>query len=227
MSSSAFYFLMILVMIIGMLIQWNLKSKFKRYSKEMLTSGMTGAQVAQKMLYDNGINDVQVIPGKGTLTDHYNPATKTIKLSEGVYASNSVAAAAVAAHETGHAIQHAQGYAALRLRSAMVPVVTFASNLVTWILLAGIILINVFPSLLLIGIILFAATTLFSIVTLPVEIDASKRAIAWLDSSGVTTSQQLPQAQSALRSAAYTYVVAAIGSILTLLYYISIYSSRR
>lgn len=222
-----FYILIFVVMIVGMLVQWNLKRKFKRYSEELLDSGMTGAEVAQKMLLDNGIRDVQVLPTNGTLTDHFNPMDKTIKLSEGVYSSNSVAAAAVAAHETGHAIQHAYGYAPLKLRSALVPVVSFSSNLVSWILLAGILLINIFPHLLLIGIILFAATTLFSIITLPVEIDASRRAIAWLETSGITTSKQLPQAESALRSAAYTYVVAAIGSIVTLLYYISVYSSRR
>lgn len=227
MSPMVFYILMMVVMVLGMIIQWNLKRKFKRYSRELLTSGMTGAQVAQKMLYDNGINDVQVLPTTGTLTDHYNPTDKTIKLSEGVYESNSIAAAAVAAHETGHAIQHARGYAPLRLRSALVPVVSFASNLVSWVLLAGIILVNVFPQLLLVGIVIFALTTLFSVITLPVEIDASRRAINWLESSGITSSNQMPQAQSALRSAAYTYVVAAIGSIVTLLYYISVYSGRR
>lgn len=221
-----FYVLMMVCMVLGMIIQWNLKRKFKRYSQDILTSGLTGAQVAQKMLHDNGIYDVQVLPTSGTLTDHYNPADKTIKLSEGVYSSNSIAAAAVAAHETGHALQHAHAYGPLRLRSAMVPVVSFASNLVSWVLLAGIVLVNVFPKLLLIGIILFATTTLFSLVTLPVEIDASRRAIAWLEASGITASNQMPLAQSALRSAAYTYVVAAVGSVLTLLYYISIYSRR-
>lgn len=222
-----FYVLMVVVMLVGVVVQWSLKRKFKRYSEEMLASGMTGAEVAQKMLRDNGINDVQVLPTNGTLTDHYNPTNRTIKLSEGVYESNSVAAAAVAAHETGHAIQHAQGYAPLRMRSALVPMVSFASNIVSWVLLAGIVLVNVFPKLLLIGIILFAITTVFSIITLPVEIDASRRAVAWLESSGITTSRQLPQARSALRSAAYTYVVAAIGSIVTLLYYLSVYNNRR
>ncbi len=222
-----FYVLMVVVMLVGVVVQWSLKRKFKRYSEEMLASGMTGAEVAQKMLRDNGINDVQVLPTNGTLTDHYNPTNRTIKLSEGVYESNSVAAAAVAAHETGHAIQHAQGYAPLRMRSALVPMVSFAGNIVSWVLLAGIVLVNVFPKLLLIGIILFAITTVFSIITLPVEIDASRRAVAWLESSGITTSRQLPQARSALRSAAYTYVVATIGSIVTLLYYLSIYNNRR
>lgn len=222
-----FYVLMVVVMLVGVVVQWSLKRKFRRYSEEMLASGMTGAEVAQKMLRDNGINDVQVLPTNGTLTDHYNPTNRTIKLSEGVYESNSVAAAAVAAHETGHAIQHAQGYAPLRMRSALVPMVSFAGNIVSWVLLAGIVLVNVFPKLLLIGIILFAITTVFSIITLPVEIDASRRAVAWLESSGITTSRQLPQARSALRSAAYTYVVAAIGSIVTLLYYLSVYNNRR
>lgn len=193
----------------------------------MITSGLTGREVAEKMLHDSGIYDVQVISTKGRLTDHYNPLNKTINLSNGVYASNSVMAAAVAAHETGHAIQHAKGYAPLKMRSAMVPIVSFASQLVNWVLLAGILLLQVFPQLLLGGIILFAITTLFSIITLPVEVDASKRALAWLQQAGVTTSQQQPMAASALRSAAYTYFVAAIGSIATLLYYLSIYSNRR
>lgn len=220
------YILMFAIMIVGMLVQWNLKSKFNKYSKVMLTSGLTGKEISEKMLYESGIFDVQVISTRGQLTDHYNPVNKTINLSEGVYASNSVMAAAVAAHETGHAIQHAKGYAPLKFRSAMVPAVSVASRLVNWVLLAGILLIQVFPKLLLAGIILFAITTLFSIITLPVEVDASRRALAWLKTSGVTSSQQQPMASSALRSAVYTYFAAAIGSIATLLYYITIYSNR-
>lgn len=222
-----FYILMFVVMLLGMVVQWSLKSKFKRYSKVPLASGLTGREVAEQMLHENGITDVQVISTSGQLTDHYNPVNRTINLSEGVYATNSVMAAAVAAHETGHAIQHAKGYAPLKFRSAMVPAVSFASNIVSWVLLGGILLLEVFPQLLLIGVILFALTTLFSIVTLPVEVDASARAIAWLDRSRITTYEQLPMAKSALRSAAYTYFVAAIGSVVTLLYYASILLGRR
>lgn len=227
MNLPVIYIIVIAVMLLGMLVQWNLKSKFKKYSKVRLASGMTGKEVAEKMLQDNGIRDVQVISTSGQLTDHYNPANKTINLSEVVYGTNSVMAAAVAAHETGHAIQHAKAYAPLQLRSKLVPIVSFASQIVQWVLLAGIILVQTFPNLLLIGIILFATTTLFSIVTLPVEVDASRRALVWLERARITTYEQQPMATSALRSAAYTYFVAAIGSIATLLYYISIYSNRR
>lgn len=215
------------VMILGMLVQWNLKRKFKKYSKIRLDSGLTGREVAERMLQENGITDVQVISTSGLLTDHYNPANRTINLSEAVYSSNSVMAAAVAAHETGHAVQHAVGYAPLKMRSALVPAVQFSSNIVQWVLLAGIFLVNSFPQLLLAGIILFALTTLFSIITLPVEVDASRRALVWLERSRVTSYEQQPMAATALRSAAYTYFAAAIGSIATLLYYITIYSSGR
>lgn len=166
-----------------------------------------------------------MIPGR--LTDHYNPADKTVNLSEGVYSSASIAACAVAAHETGHAIQDAQGYAPLRLRSALVPVVTFANNTVQWVLLLGVLLINIFPALLWIGIALFAMTTLFSLVTLPVEINASTRAVAWLEGSGVVDAQTKPMAADALKWAAYTYVIAAVGSLATLFYYIGIANDRR
>lgn len=221
------YILMFGVMILGMLVQWNLKSKFKKFSQVRLDSGLTGREVAERMLRENGITDVQVISISGQLTDHYNPANRTINLSEPVYNSNSVMAAAVAAHETGHAIQHAVGYAPLKMRSALVPAVQFSSNIVQWVLLAGILLVNTFPQLLLAGIVLFALTTLFSIVTLPVEVDASRRALVWLERSRVTSYEQQPMAVTALRSAAYTYFAAAIGSIATLLYYLSIYSGRR
>lgn len=221
------YMLMFGVMILGMLVQWNLKSKFKKFSQVRLDSGLTGREVAERMLREHRITDVQVISTAGQLTDHYNPASRTINLSEPVYNSNSVMAAAVAAHETGHAIQHAVGYAPLKMRSALVPVVQFSSNIVQWVLIAGIFLVKTFPQLLLAGIILFALTTLFSIVTLPVEVDASRRALAWLEQNRVTSYEQQPMAATALRSAAYTYFAAAIGSIATLLYYLSIYSGRR
>lgn len=221
------YLLMFGVMILGVLVQWNLKSKFKKYSKVRLDSGLTGREVAERMLRENGITDVQVISTNGQLTDHYNPVNKTINLSEPVYHSNSVMAAAVAAHETGHAIQHAVGYAPLKMRSALVPVVQFSSTILNIVLIAGILLLQVFPQLLLAGIILFAVTTLFSLITLPVEVNASQRALVWLQRSRVTSYEQQPMASSALRSAAYTYFAAAIGSIATLLYYLAIYNSRR
>ena len=216
------WIIMIVIMVLSMLIQSTLQSRFSKYSQIRLPNGMTGADVARKMLNDNGIYDVQVVPTRGMLTDHYNPQTKTVALSEGVYASCSVAAAAIAAHECGHAVQHAHGYAALRMRSALVPVVNFASNIVQWILLAGVIFIKTFPGLLWFGIILFATTTLFSFVTLPVEINASSRAISWLTQTGITDSQTRPMAIDALKWAAYTYVIAALGSLATLLYYIGL-----
>ena len=199
-----------------------LQSKFKKYSKVPLGNGMTGRDVAEKMLHDNGIYDVKVVSTNGMLTDHYNPANKTVNLSEGVYASNSVAAAAVAAHECGHAVQHAYEYGPLKMRSTLVPVVSFASNWVMWVILAGILLINVFPTLIWVGIGLFALTTIFSVVTLPVEINASSRALAWLNTAGVTNVSNHDMAKDALKWAAYTYVVAALGSIATLVYYIMI-----
>ncbi|MFT3753164.1 MAG: zinc metallopeptidase [Paludibacter sp.] len=211
--------------LISWLISNNLKSKFERYSRIPIPRGMTGKEVAQKMLRDNGIYDVQVISTNGHLTDHYNPATKTVNLSENVYSSCSVAAAAIAAHECGHAVQHAYAYAPLTLRSKLVPVVSFASNWVQWILLAGILLIKVFPELMLFGIVLFAATTIFSFITLPVEINASSRALAWLNTAGITNYETHDQAKDALKTAAYTYVVAALGSLATLVYYIMIFMS--
>lgn len=213
-------------MVTSFLVQQTLQSRFNNYSQIGLPSGMTGAEVAQKMLRDNGIYDVKVVPTRGSLTDHFNPATKTVALSESVYASRSVAAAAVAAHECGHAVQHALGYAPLKMRSALVPVVSFASGIVQWVLLAGVLLINVFPSLIWIGIALFATTTLFSFITLPVEINASSRAISWLSQSGITDDKTRPMAIDALKWAAYTYVTAALGSLATLFYYIGIARSR-
>lgn len=216
------WIIMIIIMALSLVIQQTLQSRFNKYSKVGLPSGMSGAEVAQKMLRDHGIYDVKVVPASGMLTDHINPQTKTVALSEGVYASRSVAAAAVAAHECGHAVQHAYGYAPLRMRSALVPVVSFASNIVQWILLAGVLMINIFPGLIWIGIILFASSTLFSFITLPVEINASTRAISWLTQSGITDGQTRPMAIDALKWAAYTYVVAALGSLATLFYYIGI-----
>ncbi len=213
--------------LLSYLVQYRLKKKFENYSKIPVTHGMTGKDVAEKMLRDNGITDVKVISTQGFLTDHYNPATKTVNLSQNVYYGNSVAAAAVAAHECGHAVQHARQYSFLKFRSAMVPVVSFASKWVQWVILAGILLIQSFPQLLLIGIILFALTTLFSIITLPVEVNASSRALAWLNTAGITDVNTYPKAKDALKSAAYTYVVAALGSLATLFYYLSIYLGRR
>ena len=215
------------IAILSFIVQSSLKSKFDKYSKVPLYNGMTGREVAEKMLRDNGIYDVRVISTPGMLTDHFNPTNKTVNLSEGVYSSCSVAAAAVAAHECGHAVQHARAYAPLQMRSALVPVVQFSSSIMSWILLAGILLINSFPQLLLIGICLFAMTTLFSFITLPVEIDASRRALVWLNNAGITNASNHGMAKDALKSAAYTYVVAALGSLATLVYYIMIYMGRR
>lgn len=209
------------------LIQYRLKSKFEKYSKLALGNGMSGKEVAEKMLRDNGISDVTVISTSGHLTDHYNPTNKTVNLSEAVYNSASVAAAAIAAHECGHAIQHARSYAFLQMRSKLVPVVSFASNWVQWVLLAGILLMQVMPEIMLAGIVLFAFTTLFSFITLPVEINASSRALAWLSNAGITNAFNHNEAKDALKWAAYTYVVAALGSLATLVYYIFIFLGRR
>ena len=211
------------VMLVSWLVQSNLQSKFKKYSRIRSAGGLTGAEIAMKMLHDNGIYDVQVTHVAGQLTDHYNPATKTVNLSDGVYSSDSIMAAAVAAHECGHAVQHARAYAPLTLRSRLVPVVSFASQWMTWVILAGLFVFSTFPQLLLIGILMYAITTLFSFVTLPVEINASKRALVWLSNSGLTNVTNHAYAEDALRAAAYTYVVAAVGSLATLLYYIMIF----
>jgi len=214
------------VAIISWLVQWNLRRKFEKYSEIRNSTGRTGAEIALKMLHDNGLYDVQVTHVNGQLTDHYNPTNKTVNLSEGVYNSNSIMAAAVAAHECGHAVQHAKAYAPLTLRSQLVPIVSFASQWVTWVILAGIFLLESFPQILLIGILMFAATTLFSFITLPVEIDASRRALAWLSNSGMTNYSNHAYAKDALKSAAYTYVVAAISSLASLIYYIMIFMGR-
>ena len=221
------WIILIGVMVASFIIQKVLQRKFDKYSDVPSPGGLSGAEVARLMLERNGIRGVEVVSIDGKLTDHYNPKDSTINLSRDVYAGRSVAACAVAAHETGHAIQHATGYAPLRLRSALVPVVSFANNTVQWVLLAGVVLIQFTDKLLWLGIILFAMTTFFSLVTLPVEIDASSRAVKWLGNSGVTDVETAPMAKDALKWAAYTYVIAAIGSLATLLYYISIASGNR
>lgn len=219
--------IMLLVMVLSFIVQFRLQSKFNNYSKVASPHGLTGADVARMMLEQNGITNVTVQSVAGKLTDHFNPQDMTVNLSESVYGSASIAACAVAAHETGHAIQHAKGYAPLKLRSSLVPVVNFANNTVQWVLLAGIIIIQFTPAILWAGIILFAMTTFFSFVTLPVELNASQRAIAWLDRAGIVDANSKPMAEDALKWAAYTYVIAAIGSLATLLYYISMAIGRR
>ena len=215
------------IMLASWLVSSRLKNKFEKYSKLHLQNGMSGQEIAEKMLADHGIRDVKVISVAGQLTDHYNPTDKTVNLSEAVFNQRNAAAAAVAAHECGHAVQHATAYSWLTLRSQLVPVVNIASTYMQWILLGGILMINSFPQLLLIGIVIFAATTLFSIVTLPVEYDASNRALAWLENKRMLNQQEHAGAKDALKWAARTYVVSALGSIATLLYYISIYMGRR
>ena len=224
---SLYWVLFIGIAVISWIVSARMQSKFKKYSQIPMPNGMTGREVAEKMLRENGITDVRVISVAGQLTDHYNPVNKTVNLSEPVYASNSIAAAAVAAHECGHAVQHATAYGPLKMRSALVPVVSFSSNIVQWVLLGGMLMLKAFPQLLLIGIILFAVTTLFSFITLPVEINASRRALAWLKTAGITNYQTDGMAKDALRLAAYTYVVAALGSLATLLYYILIFLGGR
>lgn len=215
------------IMLASWLVSQRLQSKFDKYSKLHLQNNMSGAEIAQKMLDDHGIRDVRVISTPGRLTDHYNPADKTVNLSEAVYNQRNAAAAAVAAHEVGHAVQHNVAYSWLTMRSKLVPVVSFASNIIQWVLLAGVLLINTFPQLLLIGIVLFALTTLFAFITLPVEYDASNRALAWLENKRMLTREEHDGSKDALKWAARTYVVAAIGSLGTLLYYVMIYMGRR
>lgn len=217
----------IVVMILSWIVSATMKSKFKKYSKIPVDNGMSGKEIAERMLRDNGIYDVTVQSVPGQLTDHYNPEKKTINLSQDVYSAKSIAAAAVAAHETGHAVQHATAYAWLGFRSKMVPIVSFSSRWIQWVLLGGIILVNTFPALLLTGIVLFALTTLFSFITLPVEFNASQRALAWLSDRGITSYENQAKVKDALRWAASTYVVAAIGSLATLLYYVMIFTGAR
>ena len=224
--------MMIYVIFIGFallswIVQSVLKNKFDKYSKITLPSGLSGKEVAEKMLHEHGIYDVKVSHVQGQLTDHYNPLTKTINLSEAVYNSNSIAAASVAAHECGHAVQHATAYSFLTMRSKLVPVVNFAAGWMHWVLLAGILLVHSFPYLLLFGIVLFGLTTLFSFITLPVEINASSRAVTWLNKTGITNVSTHPMAVDALKWAAYTYVIAALSSLATLIYYILIFLGGR
>jgi len=221
------YIISIAFMLIGWLISMQLKRKFKQYSEITIGSGLSGKEIAEKMLHDNGINDVKVISVEGQLTDHYNPLDKTVNLSHDVYYGRNAAAAAVSAHECGHAVQHARAYSWLQFRSAMVPVVSIGSKWVHWVLLGGILLINTFPSLLLIGIVMFGLITLFSFVTLPVEFDASRRAMVWLETSRTANQQELVMSKDALWWAAMTYVVAALGALSTLAYYVMVYMGRR
>ncbi len=214
-------------MLISMLVGNRLKSKFKKYSRMPLQSGLSGKEIAELMLADHNIHDVKVISTRGQLTDHYNPVNKTVNLSEVVYHERNAAAAAVAAHECGHAVQHATAYSWLTMRSKLVPIVSFSSRFMQWILLAGILMVNSFPGLLLTGIVLFAMTTLFSFITLPVEYDASNRALAWIDNRNIVTPEEHAGAKDALKWAARTYVVAALSSLATLLYYIWIFMGRR
>lgn len=220
-----YFVLFITIVLLSWAVSELLNHRFKKYSQVYLP--LTGKEVAERMLRDNGITDVVVTCTSGHLTDHYDPRNKTVNLSEGVYNSNSVAAAAVAAHECGHAIQHAYAYSPLAIRTALVPIVTFASRWLTWILLGGILLLEIFPQLLLAGVILYGFTTLFAFITLPVEINASTRAVAWLEQAGITDRETTPMASSALRSAAYTYVVAALSSLGTLVYYVLLLVGRR
>lgn len=224
---STYWILFIAVAIASYAVQLNLQRKFQLYSRIPARGGMSGHDVALRMLRDNGIYDVNVTCIEGQLTDHYDPTKKTVNLSRDVYYGNSITSAAVAAHECGHAVQHAVAYGPLQMRSSLVPIVQFASKWVTWVLLAGMLLIGMFPGVMLVGIIMFAMTTLFSIITLPVEIDASRRAISWMGHAGIADSSNAEAAEGALRAAAYTYVVAAVSSLGTLLYYIMIYSSGR
>lgn len=225
-----YYLIAILIFIVSAYVSNKLKSKFKHYSKVHLQNGMSGREIAEKMLEDNGIYDVKVISTPGMLTDHYNPSKKTINLSEAVYTQRNAAAAAVAAHECGHAVQHAKAYSWLQMRSQLVPVVSIASRFSQWVIFGGLMLMATTAmgsTILLIGIIMFAMGTLFSFITLPVEYDASKRALVWLESSNMLTSQEHKAAEDSLKWAARTYVVAAVGSLATLLYFLSIYMGGR
>ena len=221
------YFIFGVFMLISWAVGYQLKSRFEKYSKTPLKSGLSGREIAERMLREQGVFDVKVVSVTGQLTDHYNPANKTVNLSEPVYHSRSVAAAAVAAHECGHAIQHASAYKFLEMRSALVPIVSISSKYMQWVLLLGILMISSFPALLLIGIILFGLTTLFAFITLPVEYDASRRALVWLNSTGLTYGKEHEEAKDALKWAARTYVVSALASLATLMYYIMIFMNRR
>ncbi len=224
---NSIFLVSLLFVVVSMLVSGALKSKFNQYGQIPLSSGLTGREVAEKMLRENGIYDVKVISVEGFLTDHYNPSEKTVNLSPEVYHGNSIASAAIASHECGHAVQHANAYSWLMLRSRLVPFVQFSSNIVQWVLLAGILMIKIFPALLLAGIVLFALTTVFSVITLPVEFDASNRALAWLDKTNVTRKDEHDKAKDALKWAALTYVVAALASVATLFQYVMIFMGNR
>ena len=221
------YLLIIVIGLAGLIVQARLQSVFKKYSREAFPGGYTGKDVAEKMLHDNGIFDVKVVATRGHLTDHYNPATRTVNLSESVYASASIAAAAVAAHECGHAVQHAVQYAPLKMRSALVPVINISSTWSTWVILIGVLMLNSFPAIYWVGIAMIAASALFSLVTLPVEYNASARALQWLQMSRTLDEQTLPMARTSLRWAARTYLVAALSAIASLLYYIALINNRK
>ncbi len=221
------YLIGIVIMLVSWLVGQQLRSRFEKYSRTPLSNGMSGREVAEQMLRDHGLTDVRVVSVPGKLTDHYDPRSRTVNLSEPVYHARNAAAAAVAAHECGHAVQHATAYSWLQMRSKLIPVVSITSQWVQWVILAGIFTINTFPSLLLIGIVMFAMITLFSVITLPVEYDASDRALAWIKRNGVVTTSEYAMSADALKWAARTYLVAAIGSIGTLIYYIMIFMNRR
>ena len=221
------YLIGIVIMLVSWLVGQQLRSRFEKYSRTPLSNGMSGREVAEQMLRDHGLTDVRVVSVPGNLTDHYDPRSRTVNLSEPVYHARNAAAAAVAAHECGHAVQHATAYSWLQMRSKLIPVVSITSQWVQWVILAGIFTINTFPSLLLIGIVMFAMITLFSVITLPVEYDASDRALAWIKRNGVVTTSEYAMSADALKWAARTYLVAAIGSIGTLIYYIMIFMNRR
>jgi len=223
----SYYILMGVIMLASWLVQRSLQNKFEKYTQIPLRSGLSGKEVAEKMLRESGVHDVQILSVQGKLTDHYNPTDKTVNLSPEVYAGRSIMAAAVAAHECGHAVQHARAYAFLGMRSSLVPVISFSSKYMHWVLLGGILLINTFPMLLLAGIVMFAFTTLFAFVTLPVEFDATNRAKAWLRDSNLTTIEEHDGVSDALSAAAKTYVVAALASLATLVYYVMIYLNKR
>ena len=222
-----YWVLFIAVAIVSYIVQYSFQRSFKKASQVPVLSGMKGREVALKMLADHGIRDVKVTSMKGTLTDNFNPTNKTVNLSEAVYDQSNVAAAAVAAHECGHAVQHATGYFPVKVRSALVPVISVTNRFVPFVLLAGMLLVNIFPHLIWIGIAMFALSTLFSFVTLPVEINASRRALAWMSQSDIIDLSNEDEARAALRAAAFTYIVAALSSLATLIYYLSIASGRR
>lgn len=221
------YMIVILTMLASWLVSWRLKSKFNKYSQIGLANGLSGEQIARKMLADNGITDVKVTSVEGQLTDHYNPADKTVNLSRDVYYGRNAAAAAIAAHECGHAVQHAKAYSMLQFRSSMVPVLQATSTLMPWLILGGFFMLQFSIIPLTIGVGLFALTTFFTFITLPVEFDASRRALAWMDKTGIVTPAEHAMSKDALWWAAMTYVVAALGSLATLIYYISILSGSR